>query len=105
MDIWAHLCEGCGNCGTLDTEYGVIHIELVPKCPPRSVAYILDLLRLHHCVGCRFYFAEKIQRFVVIESISEMANQPRRSNGINNNVGMSSNHSTSTNTNIATMAQ
>lgn len=43
----------------LDTEYGAIHIKLVPDCTPRSVAYILDLLQLHHCAGCRFYRAEK----------------------------------------------
>lgn len=43
----------------LDTEYGAIHIKLLPDCAPRSVAYILELLKLRHCAGCRFYRAEK----------------------------------------------
>lgn len=42
----------------LQTEYGVLHIELFPDCAPHSVAYILELLRLRHCVGCQLYRAE-----------------------------------------------
>jgi cyclophilin family peptidyl-prolyl cis-trans isomerase len=43
----------------LETEYGAIRIKLLPDCAPQSVAYILELLKLHHCAGCRFYRAEK----------------------------------------------
>ncbi|KAG5061352.1 hypothetical protein AAZX31_01G190600 [Glycine max] len=42
----------------LETEYGTLHIKLLPDCAPHSVAYILELLALHHCAGCRFYRAE-----------------------------------------------
>ncbi|KAJ4957620.1 hypothetical protein NE237_024731 [Protea cynaroides] len=42
----------------LETEYGVLHIKLFPDCAPHSVAYILELLALRHCAGCRFYRAE-----------------------------------------------
>ncbi|GFZ01088.1 peptidyl-prolyl cis-trans isomerase [Actinidia rufa] len=42
----------------LETEYGTIHIKLLPDCAPHSVAYILELLGLRHCAGCQFYRAE-----------------------------------------------
>ncbi|XP_010269830.1 PREDICTED: uncharacterized protein LOC104606378 [Nelumbo nucifera] len=42
----------------LETEYGVLHIKLFPDCAPHSVAYILELLGLHHCAGCQLYRAE-----------------------------------------------
>ncbi|KAG4973066.1 hypothetical protein AAZX31_11G037800 [Glycine max] len=42
----------------LETEYGTLHIKLLPDCAPHSVAYILELLALHHCAGCQFYRAE-----------------------------------------------
>ncbi|KAL0401792.1 UNVERIFIED_CONTAM: hypothetical protein Slati_4209100 [Sesamum latifolium] len=42
----------------LETEYGTLHIKLLPDCSPHSVAYILDLLALRHCAGCHFYRAE-----------------------------------------------
>ncbi|XP_057449746.1 uncharacterized protein LOC130741008 [Lotus japonicus] len=42
----------------LETEYGTLHIKLFPDCAPNSVAYILELLALHHCAGCQFYRAE-----------------------------------------------
>uniref|UniRef100_A0A2P2J5T9 Uncharacterized protein MANES_01G089800 n=1 Tax=Rhizophora mucronata TaxID=61149 RepID=A0A2P2J5T9_RHIMU len=42
----------------LQTEYGTLHIKLFPDCAPHSVAYILELLPLHHCAGCQFYRAE-----------------------------------------------
>ncbi|KAL5989547.1 hypothetical protein ACLOJK_010439 [Asimina triloba] len=43
---------------SLETEYGTLHIKLFPDCAPRSVAYIIELLRLRHCAGCHFYRAE-----------------------------------------------
>ncbi|KAL3655925.1 hypothetical protein CASFOL_000321 [Castilleja foliolosa] len=42
----------------LETEYGTLHIKLLPECSPHSVAYILELLSLRHCAGCQFYRAE-----------------------------------------------
>ncbi|XP_022756890.1 uncharacterized protein LOC111304540 [Durio zibethinus] len=42
----------------LKTEYGVVHVKLLPDCAPYSVAYILELLALRHSVGCQFYRAE-----------------------------------------------
>ncbi|KAI4327202.1 hypothetical protein L6164_019690 [Bauhinia variegata] len=42
----------------METAYGTLHIKLFPDCAPHSVAYILDLLALHHCAGCQFYRAE-----------------------------------------------
>lgn len=42
----------------LATEHGTLHIKLYPDCAPYSVAYILELLALRHCAGCRFYRAE-----------------------------------------------
>ncbi|PSR93492.1 Peptidyl-prolyl cis-trans isomerase-like [Actinidia chinensis var. chinensis] len=42
----------------LETEYGTIHIKLLPDCAPHSVAYVLELLGLRHCAGCQFYRAE-----------------------------------------------
>ncbi|KAB1228262.1 Peptidyl-prolyl cis-trans isomerase-like 3 [Morella rubra] len=49
--------KGKGIVG-LKTEYGIIHIKLFPDCAPHSIAYILELLPLHHCAGCKFYRAE-----------------------------------------------
>ncbi|XP_021280386.1 uncharacterized protein LOC110413766 isoform X1 [Herrania umbratica] len=42
----------------LKTEYGALHVKLLPDCAPHSVTYILELLALHHCAGCQFYRAE-----------------------------------------------
>ncbi|KAM7269856.1 hypothetical protein ACFE04_025353 [Oxalis oulophora] len=46
----------------LETEYGILNIKLLPDLtvPPHSIAYILELLPLHHCAGagCQFYRAE-----------------------------------------------
>ncbi|CAK9196112.1 unnamed protein product [Sphagnum jensenii] len=42
----------------LETERGVVHIQLMPDCAPRSVAYIIELLRLRHCSDCVLYRAE-----------------------------------------------
>ncbi|KAJ7950740.1 Peptidyl-prolyl cis-trans isomerase [Quillaja saponaria] len=42
----------------LKTEYGILRVQLLPDCAPRSVAYILELLTVHHCVGCHIYRAE-----------------------------------------------
>ncbi|XWS35579.1 hypothetical protein CRYUN_Cryun20dG0009100 [Craigia yunnanensis] len=42
----------------LKTEHGIVHVKLLPDCAPHSVAYILELLALHHCAGCQFYRAE-----------------------------------------------
>ncbi|XP_042034670.1 uncharacterized protein LOC121781054 [Salvia splendens] len=42
----------------LETEYGNLHIKLLPECSPHSVAYMLELLALRHCAGCHFYRAE-----------------------------------------------
>ncbi|XP_077235138.1 uncharacterized protein LOC143877152 [Tasmannia lanceolata] len=41
-----------------ESEYGILHIKLLPDCAPRSVAYIVELLRARHCAGCQFYRAE-----------------------------------------------
>ncbi|OMO95793.1 hypothetical protein CCACVL1_05268 [Corchorus capsularis] len=42
----------------METEYGTIHIKLLPDCAPHSVTYILELLTLRHCAGCQIYRAE-----------------------------------------------
>ncbi|CAK8539534.1 unnamed protein product [Lathyrus sativus] len=42
----------------VETEHGTIQIKLFPDCAPHTVAYILELLPLHHCAGCEFYRAE-----------------------------------------------
>lgn len=42
----------------LETDYGTIHIKLLPDCAPHSVTYILELLAGRHCAGCHFYRAE-----------------------------------------------
>ncbi|XP_027336803.1 uncharacterized protein LOC113850447 [Abrus precatorius] len=42
----------------LETEYGTLRVKLLPECAPHSVAYILELLTLHHCAGCQFFRAE-----------------------------------------------
>ncbi|KAK4742039.1 hypothetical protein SAY87_000040 [Trapa incisa] len=49
--------KGVGVIG-LETEYGTLHIKLLPECSSRSVFYILELLSLRHCAGCHFYRAE-----------------------------------------------
>ncbi|XP_024395896.1 uncharacterized protein [Physcomitrium patens] len=36
----------------------LIHLKLLPDCAPSSVLQILDLAKLTHCAGCRFYRAE-----------------------------------------------
>ncbi|XP_047966471.1 uncharacterized protein LOC125210889 [Salvia hispanica] len=47
----------------LQTEYGTLHIKLLPECSPHSVAYMLELLALRHCAGCHFYRAESRGQF------------------------------------------
>ncbi|KAL1553201.1 hypothetical protein AAHA92_13907 [Salvia divinorum] len=47
----------------LQTEYGTLHIKLLPDCSPHSVAYMLELLGLRHCAGCHFYRAESRGQF------------------------------------------
>ncbi|KAF9668721.1 hypothetical protein SADUNF_Sadunf14G0033000 [Salix dunnii] len=42
----------------LETEYGTLHLKLLPGCAPHSISYILDLLVWHHRLGCHFYRAE-----------------------------------------------
>ncbi|KAJ0961639.1 hypothetical protein J5N97_001136 [Dioscorea zingiberensis] len=42
----------------LETEYGTIHIKLLPDCAPNSMAYIVELLGSRHCAGCQFHRAE-----------------------------------------------
>ncbi|KAK9076605.1 hypothetical protein SSX86_004939 [Deinandra increscens subsp. villosa] len=42
----------------METNYGTLHIKLLPECAPRSFMYILELLTMRHCVGCQFYRAE-----------------------------------------------
>ncbi|XP_016452648.1 uncharacterized protein LOC107777170 [Nicotiana tabacum] len=42
----------------LETEFGAIHVKLLPECSPRSVFNILELLGLRHCAGCQFFRAE-----------------------------------------------
>lgn len=42
----------------LETQYGTLHIKLLPNCAPHSVMYILELLTMRHCAGCQFYRAE-----------------------------------------------
>ncbi|KAF9614498.1 hypothetical protein IFM89_018937 [Coptis chinensis] len=39
----------------LGTEYGVLHVKLLPECAPNSVNYILELLGMRHCAGCQLY--------------------------------------------------
>ncbi|KAG0453079.1 hypothetical protein HPP92_025743 [Vanilla planifolia] len=43
---------------SLETEYGSIHIKLLPDCAPHSVGYIVELLGSRHCAGCRIHRAE-----------------------------------------------
>ncbi|KAE9459249.1 hypothetical protein C3L33_08845, partial [Rhododendron williamsianum] len=33
-------------------------VQLFPDCAPYSVAFILELLNVHHCAGCQFYRVE-----------------------------------------------
>ncbi|XP_012083725.1 uncharacterized protein LOC105643242 isoform X2 [Jatropha curcas] len=47
----------------LETEYGMLHIKLLPDCAPHSVSYLLELLASHHCAGCHFYRSESRGRF------------------------------------------
>ncbi|XP_065859113.1 uncharacterized protein [Euphorbia lathyris] len=54
--------EGEGIIG-LETAYGMLHMKLLPDCAPRSVSYVLELLRLRHCAGCQFYRAESRASF------------------------------------------
>ncbi|KAK7295255.1 hypothetical protein RJT34_18161 [Clitoria ternatea] len=42
----------------LETDHGILRVELLPECAPHSVAYILELLALPHCVGCQIHRAE-----------------------------------------------
>ncbi|OIV98703.1 hypothetical protein TanjilG_24874 [Lupinus angustifolius] len=42
----------------LETDYGILRIKLLPDCAPQSVAYILELLALPHCIGCQIHRAE-----------------------------------------------
>ncbi|GLU05501.1 hypothetical protein SLE2022_226000 [Rubroshorea leprosula] len=42
----------------METKYGTLHIKLFPDCSPHSVDYILKLLALRHCAGCKIYRAE-----------------------------------------------
>ncbi|XP_049362185.1 uncharacterized protein LOC125826885 [Solanum verrucosum] len=42
----------------LETEFGAIHVKLLPECSPHSVFNILELLRFRHCAGCQFFRAE-----------------------------------------------
>ncbi|KAF6153010.1 hypothetical protein GIB67_021615 [Kingdonia uniflora] len=42
----------------LETEYGTMHVKLFPDCAPHSVNYILEILLMRHCAGCKFYRAE-----------------------------------------------
>ncbi|XP_057435872.1 uncharacterized protein LOC130728425 [Lotus japonicus] len=47
----------------LETDYGILRMKLLPECSPESVAYILELLALPHCVGCQIYRAESRGNF------------------------------------------
>ncbi|XP_050238777.1 uncharacterized protein LOC126688199 [Mercurialis annua] len=47
----------------LETEYGTVHVKLLPDCAPQSVSYILELLTARHCAGCHFYRAESRVRY------------------------------------------
>ncbi|KAL2330111.1 hypothetical protein Fmac_017692 [Flemingia macrophylla] len=42
----------------METDHGILRIKLLPECAPHSVAYILELLALPHCVGCQIHRAE-----------------------------------------------
>lgn len=42
----------------LKTQYGALHVKLLPDCAPQSILYILELLSSRHCAGCKFYRAE-----------------------------------------------
>jgi len=42
----------------LVTNSATVRMELLPDCAPNSVQYILELLKMGHCAGCRFYRAE-----------------------------------------------
>ncbi|KAJ7297754.1 hypothetical protein O6H91_Y038100 [Diphasiastrum complanatum] len=52
------LVYGSKGIVALETQYGAIRLKLLPDCAPKSVAYILELLKLRHCAGCHFYRAE-----------------------------------------------
>lgn len=47
----------------METDHGILRIQLLPECAPHSVAYILELLALPHCVGCQIYRAESRGNF------------------------------------------
>ncbi|XP_020093667.1 uncharacterized protein LOC109713843 [Ananas comosus] len=49
--------EGEGIIG-LETDYGTLHVKLLPACAPRSVSYISELLQSRHSAGCQIYRAE-----------------------------------------------
>ncbi|CAM6092806.1 unnamed protein product [Calypogeia fissa] len=40
------------------TRHGMIRLKLLVDCAPYSVAYLLELKRLRHCVGCQIFRAE-----------------------------------------------
>ncbi|XP_020203187.1 uncharacterized protein LOC109788774 isoform X2 [Cajanus cajan] len=42
----------------METDHGILRIKLLPECAPHSVAYILELLAMPHCVGCQIHRAE-----------------------------------------------
>ncbi|KAF9587273.1 hypothetical protein IFM89_039520 [Coptis chinensis] len=42
----------------LGTEYGVLHVKLLPECALNFVNYILELLGMRHCASCHLYRAE-----------------------------------------------
>lgn len=42
----------------IETQHGTIRIKLLVDCAPYSVAYILELQKLRHCVGCQIFRAE-----------------------------------------------
>ncbi|TKY65296.1 peptidyl-prolyl cis-trans isomerase [Spatholobus suberectus] len=52
--------EECGRIGKggLDLNSASSFALLLPECAPHSVAYILELLALPHCVGCQIHRAE-----------------------------------------------
>nr|XP_029120007.1 uncharacterized protein LOC105043790 isoform X2 [Elaeis guineensis] len=64
-DSWV-FCGDKERCGNkfgegivgFETDYGTLHIKLFPDCAPRSVAYIVELLRLRLCDGCQIHRAE-----------------------------------------------
>lgn len=42
----------------LETEHGSVRIKLLPECAPKSVAYVLELLKSRRCTGSHYYRAE-----------------------------------------------